>query len=134
MTAFRDPKAIEAAMQTVLSGKISIQSGFMLILGSGQRSPQTRKMPFEFVKAHFDEIMKDKPNIFGFELGAMLPRVGAGFCDAQSRGELQAYFGPIASKYSGAPRILAQTVESIDQCIATTAAQRPSVIEFLQKQ
>jgi alanyl aminopeptidase len=91
-------------------------------------------MPLEFVKAHFDEIMKDKPNIFGFDLGGMLPRVGAGFCDAQSRGELQAFFGPIASNHPGAPRTLAQTLESIDQCIATRVAQQPSVAEFLRSQ
>jgi alanyl aminopeptidase len=134
MLAFRDPKAIEAGMQTVLSGKIALKDGFLLIVAAGQRSPQTRKMPLDFVKAHFDEIMKDKPNIFGFDFGGMLPRVGSGFCDAQSRDELQAFFGPIASKYTGAPRTLAQNVEGIDQCIANKAAQQPSVIEFLQKQ
>jgi len=91
-------------------------------------------MPFEFVKAHFDEILKDNPNIFGFEFGGMLPRVGQGFCDPASRDQVQAFFGPRASKYSGAPRALAQTLESIDQCIANKAAQGPSVAEFLAKQ
>jgi alanyl aminopeptidase len=134
MLAFRDPKAIQAGMQAVLSGRLKLTDGFTLIIGAGQRSPQTRKMPLEFVKAHFAEIMKDKPNIFGFDLGGMLPRVGAGFCDPLSRSELQAFFGPIASNHQGAPRTLAQTLESIDQCIATKAAQQPSVAEFLRNQ
>jgi alanyl aminopeptidase len=134
MLSFRDPQAIEAGMQAVLSGKISLANGFALVLSSGQRSPRSRKMPFEFVKAHFDELMKDKPSIFGFDLGGMLPRVGEGLCDARSREEVQSFFGPLAAKYNGAPRTLAQTLESIDQCLANKAAQEPSVREFLEKQ
>jgi alanyl aminopeptidase len=134
MLAFRDPKAIEAGMQAVLTGKIPLADGFPLVVAAGQRWPQTRKIPFEFVKAHFDELMKDKPNMFGFDFGGMLPRVGQGFCDKESRDELQAFFGPLSTKYSGAPRTLTQTLEAIDQCIAHKAAQQASVEGFLADQ
>jgi cytosol alanyl aminopeptidase len=134
MLAFRDPKAIKAGMQAVISGKIPLQDGFTLILSAGRRSAETIRLPFEFVKTHLDEIMKDKPNIFGFDFGGFLPRVGEPFCDARSRADLQAFFGPLVGRYTGAPRALAQTLESIDQCIANKAAQQPSIIEFLQQQ
>jgi hypothetical protein len=85
------------------------------------------------VKTHFDEIMKNNPSIFGFSLGSFLPNVGAGFCDAESRKDLQSFFAPLVDKYDGAPRNLAQVLEGIDLCIARVAAQRPSVSEFLAK-
>jgi alanyl aminopeptidase len=134
MLAFRDPQAIEAGMQMVTSGKIPLADGYLLILSAGQNSAATRKLPFEYVKAHFEQIMKGKPSIFGFEFGGLLPRVGRGFCDPKSRDELQAFFGPIVAQYSGAPRNLAQTLESIDLCIANKTAQQASVAEFLTKQ
>jgi alanyl aminopeptidase len=134
MLAFRDPKAIEAGMQMVSSGKIPLADGFLLIIATGQNSVKTRKLPFEFIKQHFDRIMAGNPSIFGFDFGGVLPRVGASFCDAQSRNELQAFFGPIATKYTGAPRNLAQILEAIDLCIASKTAQQPSVVEFLSKQ
>jgi hypothetical protein len=85
------------------------------------------------VKAHFNEIMKDNPSIFGFSFGSYLPQVGGGFCDAASRKQLSDYFAPVVDKYDGATRNLAQVLESVDLCIARVAAQRPSVTEFLSK-
>jgi alanyl aminopeptidase len=133
MIAFRDPVVIEESMQLVLSKKVALTDGFMLLLAPGQSSSETRNMPFEFLKAHFDEIMKDKPSIFGFDLGSFLPLVGQSFCDAESRNELQAFLGPLADKYTGAPRRLAQVLEGVDLCIANKNAQQPSVTAFLEK-
>ncbi len=132
MTEFRDPAAIQAGMQEVLSGRLKLADGFVLLFG-GQGSPATRKMPFEFLKAHFDDLMKDNPSIFGTSFGSFLPGVGGSFCDAASRKQLQDYFAPLVGKYDGAARNLAQVLESVDLCIARVAAQRPSVTEFLAK-
>ena len=132
MNSFRDPAALELGMQALLSKKVALADGFPLLFG-GQESIETQKMPFEFVKAHFDDIMKDHPSIFGFDFGSLLPRVGAGLCDAASRSELQTFFGPIASKYTGAPRTLAQVLEGVDLCIANKAALQSGVTEFLKR-
>jgi alanyl aminopeptidase len=133
MKEFRDPAAINAGMQSVLSGKIPLVDGFPLLLEGGRNSRATRRMPFEFVKANFDQIMKDKPSIFGNDFGTFLPWVGNAFCDAESRKELETYFKPIVNRYEGAARNLAQTLETVDLCIARVAAQRDSVREFLTK-
>ncbi len=133
MVHFRDPAAIQAAMQAVLSGSISLADGLTVLLSSGQSEPETRKMPFDFVKAHYDQITKGKPGIFGFDLGAFLPRIGSSYCDAGSRDELQSFFGPRVVEYGAGQRVLAQVVEGIDQCIAVKAAQESSVAEFLRK-
>lgn len=131
MARFRDPAAIEAGMQAVLSGQIPFIEGARLLF-AGQRSEKTRKLGFEFLKAHFDEIAKKRATGGGFDGGSLFPYVGASFCDPQSRAELQSFLGPKVEQFTGAPRVLEQVLESIDVCIANKAAQEPSVIAFLK--
>jgi alanyl aminopeptidase len=133
MSSFHDPAAINAGMQAVLSKTIPLVDGFALLLSAGQSYPDTRKMPFQFIKEHFDEIMKDHPSVFGNDVGAFLPFAGGSFCDAESRRELQSFFGPRVDQYAGAPRNLAQALEGIDLCIARKTAQQDSVKAFLEK-
>jgi alanyl aminopeptidase len=133
MASFHDPAAIHASMQAALAKTIPLTDGFTLLLSSGQRYPDTRKMPLQFIKEHFDELMKDHPSIFGNDLGSYLPYSGGSFCDAASRQELQSFFAPKVDRYAGAPRNLAQTLEGIDLCIANKAAQQDSVKVFLEK-
>jgi alanyl aminopeptidase len=133
MTSFRNRAAIEAGMQAVLTRTVSLADGFPLMLYSGQNYTGTRKMAFEFVRAHFDRIMTGSPSIFGFDLAEYLPQVGASFCDAQSRNELRSFFEPLEQKYPGMTRPLAQVTERIDLCIAKKADQEGSVKSFLRK-
>jgi alanyl aminopeptidase len=134
MTSFRDPAAVGAGMQAVLSGSVALVDGYPLVVSAGRDSTSTQRMPFEFVKAHFDQMMSGHPSIFGFDFGSVLPRTGQNFCDVQSRNELDAFFGPRVGQYSGATRTLAQVLEEVDLCIANKAAQEPGVIEFLREQ
>lgn len=116
----------------LLAGRIPIRDALDLF-GSGYRSPRTRQVPFEFVKAHFDQLMAGNPSIQGQSLGAMLPSVGRSFCDAASRQQLVAFFAPLAERYDGLQRNLDQTRETMDQCLALVEAQSASVKEFLEK-
>ena len=132
MTAFRDPAALQIGMEDVASGRVPLSSGLPL-LSAGQGAPATRHLAFQFLKQHFNEIMKDNPSIFGTSLGASLPNVGVGSCDPESRKELADYFTPLVSKYEGAPRNLAHVLETIDLCVARVNAQRQGVADFLKK-
>jgi alanyl aminopeptidase len=132
MTAFREPAAIQAGMNAVLTREVALVDGSALLLSAGQNERQTRELAFEFVRAHFDELMSGHPSIFGFDFGSFLPRVGESFCDANSRNDLHGFFGPRAEKYTGAPRALAQVLEGIDLCIANKRSQQESVIAFLK--
>ncbi len=131
MGSFRDRKAIEAGMEAVLKGEIPAIEGLSLLF-AGQGSEATRKLAFEFMKAHFDELAARRPTGGGFDAGAEFPRVGSSFCDTESEAELKKFFEPRVSKFTGAPRMLAQTLEGIKACIANKAAQEPSVEEFLR--
>jgi alanyl aminopeptidase len=132
MGAFRDPAAIRAGMDALLAGKVPFIEGIFLLF-NGQSQADTRKIPFEFLQANWDAVVAKMPSGGGFDYGAVLPQVGASFCDPQSKQELQDYFKPRVSKFVGAPRTLDQVLENVDLCIARTAAQRPSVEAFLSK-
>jgi alanyl aminopeptidase len=132
MISSRYPRALDLGMQAVLSKKVPLANGFPLLIGA-RGMPFYDRLHFDFAKAHFDELMKDHPSIFGFDFGSFLPYVGAGFCDTGSRTELQAFFEPVVSRYTGAPRILTQVLEGVDLCIANKKAQQPGVIEFLKR-
>jgi len=132
LTSFHDPSAIEAGMGALVDGDVPFIEG-MSLLFSGQAEGATRKLPLEFLKAHFDEIVAKMPTGGGFDFGAVLPEVGASYCDASSRDELRSFLGPKVDKFVGAPRALDQTVEAIDLCIAGKTAQEPGVAAFLAK-
>jgi cytosol alanyl aminopeptidase len=132
MNSFRDRAAIEAGMNALINGDIPfIQGSPLLFAGQGEES--TRKLSFEFLKAHWDQVIAKMPNGNGFDFGQDLPGVGASYCDASSREELKNFFAPKVGKFVGAPRALDQTLEQIDLCIANKAAQEPGVVAFLAK-
>jgi cytosol alanyl aminopeptidase len=132
LASFRDRGLLERGLNEVLAGRIPLRDALDLFR-SGYRSRRTYRVPFEFVKAHFDQLMAGNPSIQGQSLGAMLPSVGRSFCDAASTQELVAFFAPLTERYDGLQRNLDQTRESIDQCIALVEAQSASVKEFLEK-
>ncbi len=132
MTSFRDPAAIQAGRQAVLRGDVPFIQGERLLY-SGQQWPQTRKLAFEFMKEHFDELAAKRPNGAGSDAGAQFSRAGASFCDLESAEELKNFFEPRVSKFVGAPRVLTQTLEGIHSCIANKAAQEPSIEQFLKE-
>ncbi len=131
MARFRDPAAIEAGMQGVASGEIPFMEGIR-VLFAGQGEESTRKLAFEFMKSHFNELLARRPTTGGMDVGGFFPYVGASFCDQESKQELRSFFEPKLKELTGAPRILDQTLEGIDVCIANKAAQEPSVVAFLK--
>ena len=132
MNAFRDPAAIGAGMNALLSGDVPFIEGAGLLFNGQQRSA-TRKLPLDFLKSHWDGVVAKMPTGGGFDFGSVLPRVGEKYCDAASRDELKSFFTPRIEKFIGAPRALDQTIEAIDLCIANKAAQGPSVAAFLSR-
>ena len=132
MSSFRDPAAIELGMKAVLNGDVPFLEGAALLF-SGQSQDSTRKLPLNFLKAHYDEIVSKMPTGGGFDFGSVLPEVGGSYCDAASRDELKTFLAPKVDKFVGAPRALDQVIEAIDLCTAIKAAQGPSVEKFLEK-
>jgi alanyl aminopeptidase len=96
-----------------------------------QSYSSTRRLPFEFIEHNIDALLKKLPREVGDDFAALLPEAGESFCDASERAELDAFFRPRIENYTGGSRILAQTLERIDLCIARRKALASGLEEFL---
>jgi alanyl aminopeptidase len=128
---FRDPALAGAAMELLLTGDYDTREAFFPLLFGPLANRETRTLPFEFVKQNLDRLVAKLPREVGGDYAAALPALGEGFCSAAGRTEVDRFFRDRVGQYTGGPRRLAQTLESIDLCAARAAALGPSIAEFL---
>jgi alanyl aminopeptidase len=131
MASFRDPAIVKENFNLLLGGEIDPREGMGLLYGP-LADVETRAIPFALVRANYGQLVARLPRTVDSDMSAELPTLGSRFCDEQSRGELAAFFKDRADKTAGGPRILAQTIEAIDQCIAIRKVQQPGVADFLR--
>jgi len=131
--SFRDPGIVQQALGLLLSPQIDVRETVHLIL-SGLGEPPTEKLPFEFVKAHYDEILKRLPRAGDLDAAASLVLVGGPFCDEPSRRAFVGFFQLRVANFLGGPRNYAQVLEGIRLCEARRAAQSEDVAQFFARQ
>jgi alanyl aminopeptidase len=133
MGSFRDPAIARAGMDMVIHSDIDARESLSLLLGPlGQR--ETDKLPFEFIRANYDELLKHLPTGGGFDAGAILPYVGGSGCDAAARQEFVGFFEERAKKFTGGAHAYDQVLESIRLCEAQKSARAGDVAAFFEKQ
>jgi alanyl aminopeptidase len=131
--SFRRPELAAAAMDLLLSKDFDLRESFYPLLFGPLAYAETRDVPFTFVKQHLDSLLKRLPREVGEDYAASLPTVGASFCDAKRRDELDSFFRDRVKDYTGGQRSLAQTLEGIDLCISARQALAPELTAFLNK-
>ena len=132
MGQFRDPAIVKNNFDLIGSGQIDPRESFGLLFG-GLEHPETRELPYKFVTEHYDELSSKMASTMGFDLRTLLPYVGLGFCSADKRAEVEAFFKARMANVTGGPRVLAEVLEEIGQCEALRKAQQASVVEFLKR-
>jgi cytosol alanyl aminopeptidase len=131
--SFRDPKLAEAGLGLILAPDLDARETTYLLFGQNGE-PSTQMLAFEFVKAHYDELVKRLPSGGGSDAGALLPFVGGGFCSESARKEFVAFFEDRVKNFTGGPRNYAQTLEGIKLCEAQKAAHSADLNAFLSRQ
>jgi len=131
--SFRNPELAKAGMALVLTKEFDAREGFFALLFGPLNYPETRELPFQFIQQHLDELVKIVPREVGEDYAALLPFVGNAFCDTTHRAEVESFFADRVKTYTGGPRNLAQTLESIDLCIAERKALGPDLAAFLKQ-
>ena len=130
---FRNPELVRAAQDLYLTGPFDSRETWSL-LSAGGSNPATRRAPFDFVKANIDVIEKKVASgITGGEGNSALINTANAFCDEAGLAEAEAFFKTRAAKYTGGPRVLAQTLERIHQCGVRVKANSGDVAEYLSK-
>jgi alanyl aminopeptidase len=132
--SFRNPELAKRAMALLLTNTFDLREAFNPLLLRPLKYRETQALPFEFVKGHVDELLSKLPREVGGDFAAQLPETGRGFCDASHRDEVQAFFQERVKEYTGGPRNLAKTIESINVCIAQKKVLGPELASFLEEQ
>lgn len=133
LSSFRDPALAQAAMQLVLQPDFDPRESLAL-LSPAVDTPQLEKLPFAFVQAHYEELVKRMPVGGGSDGRTRLLGVARGFCDEDSRQRFDGFFRERARQFVGGPRAFAQRDESIRLCEAKKAAQIGDLAQFLRGQ
>ena len=130
--SFRNPEISKAALALLLTGEFDLrESLYPLLYGPGAYL-ETRELAFPFVKANLDALLAKLPREVGGDMAAALPGIGQAFCDADHRADLASFFQDRVKQYTGGPRNLAMTLESIDLCIAKRKVLGPEIADFLR--
>jgi len=133
MGKFRNPDLAYRGLDLLLRPGFDMREAFFPLLFGPLAYPETRDLPFQFVRHNLDALLTRLPREVGGDFAASLPEIGRAFCDASHRDQLKAFFGERVKQYSGGERILAQTLEGIDQCIAQSKVLGPEYAKFLSK-
>jgi alanyl aminopeptidase len=132
--SFRNPAIVNASLELVFDKDFDVRETFYRMLFGPLQYRETRALPFEFVKANMDRLLARLPREVGADFTASLPEVGQGFCDAEHRAAVKGFFEEKVKDFTGGPRNLAKTLESIDVCIAKKKALGPELADFLRGQ
>ena len=131
--SFRDPEIAKASLDLLIHSDLETQEIAFLIFGP-LGEPATERLPFDFVKAHYDELIKRAPSGGDFEYGAILPFVGQTICDSDAEKEFVGFFEGRAVKFTGGSRNYQQALEVIRLCRAQKAAQGTDIADFFVNQ
>ncbi|MGE0639378.1 MAG: M1 family metallopeptidase [Thermoanaerobaculia bacterium] len=124
--AFRDPAAVEKALQMILSGKFDIREVAFIFFGlSGDRSSRETVLPW--VEANYDKLLAAMPE----QYTAALSFTGVSFCDAAHRREIETFFGPRSAKLTSGTNNVERALDMIDVCIGRKATLGKGVEQFL---
>jgi alanyl aminopeptidase len=126
--SFQDPALLKEAFALTLDPALDYRETDATFFASIGTSAG-RAALWEFVQPNFDAIVARMPR----ETTGQIAYVASGFCDAAKEKEAKSFLSGRVEKLPGGPRNLAQTMESIQLCIASRTAQEPGVGEFLTK-
>src|SRR5579885_1080040 len=133
LASFRDPDLAQKAMNLLLTSDFDARQAFYPLMFQPLENRTTARIPFEFARAHWNELVERLPHEVGSDYAAALPRVGGGICDPETERRYVEFFDSRVQSYAGAPRTFAQTRESIRICIAQKNALGPEIADFLSK-
>jgi cytosol alanyl aminopeptidase len=93
-------------------------------------TPRGGERVYAFMKANFDALVARAPR----DAAASFPRWAGSFCSEAGHADVEDFFRERAPRYTGGPRILAQSLERITLCAAFKERQHSRFAIFLGRQ
>jgi alanyl aminopeptidase len=127
--SFADPDIANAALALVLDPAYDYREAVQ-IASTQSETPEGAARVHAFAKANFDRLVAAAPH----DAPAYYSRWAAALCSEADRADAEAFYRDRAPRFTGGPRILAQTLEGIALCAAFKEAQQPRLAAFLARQ
>jgi len=125
---FNDPALLQKTLDFGLSPEVRNQD--LNIIASVMRNPKGSDLAWNFVKAHWDDLMKKAGGSISGASGVAFGGTGT-FCDAQKRDDVKAFYD--AHQIQGSQRNFRQAQESINYCIDLKQRQEQPLAQWLQQ-
>ncbi|HEY6765839.1 MAG TPA: M1 family metallopeptidase [Candidatus Sulfotelmatobacter sp.] len=124
LAEFTDPKLAQKTLDFAISPDVRSQDALGLIT-SVMRNPETEKLAWDFVQAHWDAVQKAG----GPFASAQVVNATSIFCDARMRDQVTEFFS--AHKVEAAERTYKQSIERISNCVDLKSQQEPQLASWL---
>ena len=121
----RDPALVGRALDLALDPALR-KNERLITLRSLLGAVDTRDVAWAWLTAHFDALVPLLPDRFAGQIPMAIR-----LCDPQRIEQVRAFFAPRIDQLTGGPRNLAQALETASQCAARIAAQKASVLTYL---
>jgi len=122
--------AAAVALTTVQDETIDLRESLSVLQGLGGQ--HTRSAAIAFVDEHFDEIVRRMPDRGVRSAASTLPSIFGAGCGEQDAAELESALKERTAPYTGGPRAVSETAESIRLCGALREAQGGAVSSYLR--
>ncbi|HEX5063870.1 MAG TPA: M1 family aminopeptidase [Kofleriaceae bacterium] len=129
LAGVRDPKRVEAALELLLDPKVDIRESQWMLLGASTEA--TRKVMERFVRVNKDKLLARLPNDSVTGMIGFVATLFSGSCDETVRDETKRYVLANFGKLPGGERVVNQSFEAMDQCIASRKVLEPELRAFL---
>jgi alanyl aminopeptidase len=121
-----DPAIAAKTRDLALSQDLRVNETPAIVYGSMSERANV-PAAWAWFKANYDSIVARMPS---FNRGG-LAGIGGRFCTAAEREDYRKFFAPRIAELTGAPRVYAATLESIDRCVALVEKQRANAEAYL---
>jgi alanyl aminopeptidase len=130
LATVRDPGLAREALALTLDERVDARESVWILWALASQR-ETRRAAFDFLKSHYDALVARLPR-GEFSPPAYFPWIATGLCAADTHQEMEGFFKERSASVGGGPRVLAQALEDVDQCVARKQAQQPGLIAFLE--
>ena len=127
LTRFRSPQLAARTLEYALSARVRSQDSATL-LAVMLENQDTQAQAWEFVRSHWQEILRKGPP----DSGTRLVAATAAFCSAQQRQSISDFFS--THPVEGAERTLRRSLQQIDDCAHLRQSQQPLLQQWLDEQ
>ena len=126
LALFQEPALVTRTLDYAVSGQVRNQSSWILISILMSRA-ETRDMAWDYVRNNWEKVHVQ----LTASSGARIVGAAGTFCTEKQRDEVQSFFS--THKVDGSERTLLKSIDSINACIQSRAAQEPKLKAWLQQ-